>query len=301
MKVLVTGAGGQLGYAVLNELNKRSHEAVGTIRNVSETPPKDTVCYVLDITDKAAVHDLICKEAPDAVIHCAAWTAVDLAEEPQNQPQVYATNVEGTRNIAEVCRHLGCRMMYISTDYVFSGQGDTPWSTDCTNFDPQNFYGKTKLEGEFAVKELLNEFFIVRISWAFGPRGSNFAKTMLTLSEKHNKLSVVCDQIGIPTYIPDLARLLVDMIESDRFGTYHATNEGNYISWADFACEIFRQTGRQTQVVPVTTAEYGRSKAARPKNSRLDTSKLTHAGFQPLPHWQDALIRYLKGPSEENV
>jgi len=231
---------------------------------------------------------------PDAVIHCAAWTAVDLAEEPQNIEKVKAINAGGTRNIAEVCKALDCKMVYISTDYVFDGQGTDPWTPDCKDYNPLNVYGRTKLEGELAVSETLDKFFIVRIAWVFGRNGKNFIRTMLSIGKKFDTLRVVNDQIGTPTYTLDLSRLLVDMIETEKYGCYHATNEGGYISWYDFACEIFRQAGYTTKVVPVTTAEYGLSKAARPFNSRLDKSKLAANGFTPLPHWQDALARYLK-------
>ena len=235
---------------------------------------------------------------PDAVVHCAAWTAVDAAEDPDAQEKVYMVNVVGTRNIAEICRELGCKMLYISTDYVFDGQGDIPWSADCGVFNPQNVYGRTKLEGELAVSELLDKFFIVRIAWVFGIHGGNFVKTMLRLGKTHEELRVVNDQIGTPTYTFDLARLLVDMLETDKYGYYHATNEGGYISWYDFACEIFRQAGYTTRVIPVSTEEYGVSKAVRPYNSRLDKSKLLENGFEPLPEWRDALRRYLEKKEE---
>ena len=231
---------------------------------------------------------------PDAVIHCAAWTAVDLAEDADKQPKVRAINVDGTAHLAQACRETDCKMMYISTDYVFNGQGQTPWQPDCKDYQPLNFYGETKLGGELAVSSRLEKYFIVRIAWVFGLNGKNFIKTMLQLGRTHDKLRVVCDQIGTPTYTLDLARLLVDMIESDKYGYYHATNEGGYISWYDFACEIFRQAGLPVQVDAVTTAEYGASKAARPFNSRLDKSKLAENGFTPLPEWKDALSRYLR-------
>jgi len=241
-----------------------------------------------------ACERVIAQAAPDAVIHCAAWTAVDAAEDEENIPKVYAVNAKGTENIAKVCKAVGCKMMYISTDYVFDGQGETPWQPDCKDYAPLSVYGKTKLEGELAVSNLLGEFFIVRIAWVFGLNGKNFIKTMLGLGQKYESLRIVCDQIGTPTYTLDLARLLVDMIETEKYGYYHVTNEGGYISWAEFAKEIFRQAGMTTQVIPVTTAEYGLSKAARPFNSRLDKSKLAEQGFEPLPTWQDALARYLK-------
>ena len=231
---------------------------------------------------------------PDAVIHCAAWTAVDLAEDADKQPKVRAINVDGTAHLAAACKAQDCKMMYISTDYVFNGQGETPWQPDCKDYQPLNYYGETKLGGELAVSSALEKYFIVRIAWVFGLNGKNFIKTMLQLGKTHDKLRVVCDQIGTPTYTLDLARLLVDMIESDKYGYYHATNEGGYISWYEFACEIFRQAGLPVQVDAVTTAEYGASKAARPFNSRLDKSKLAENGFTPLPDWKDALSRYLK-------
>lgn len=248
----------------------------------------------LDITDAEAVRENLLRARPDTVIHCAAWTAVDAAEEAENQEKVHAINASGTRHIAEVCQDLGCKLMYISTDYVFDGQGEDPWQPDCEDYAPLNLYGQTKLEGELVVRELVEKYFIVRTAWAFGLSGDNFIKTMLRLGQTHSTLRVVNDQVGTPTYTLDLARLLVDMIETDRYGTYHATNEGGYISWYDFACEIFRQAEMPVTVQPVTTAEYGLSKAARPFNSRLDKSKLVENGFVPLPHWRDALGRYLK-------
>ena len=300
MKVFVTGVGGQLGHDVMNELHKRGHLGTGSdlapaYSGIADGSPVTTMPYVsLDITDAGAVEAAIREAAPDAVIHCAAWTAVDLAEDEDKQPTVRAVNVTGTENIARVCRDLGCKMLYLSTDYVFDGQGETPWDPDCRDYKPLNVYGQTKLEGEQAVSRLVDKSFIVRIAWVFGLNGKNFIKTMLALSRKYDTLRVVCDQIGTPTYTLDLSRLLVDMIETERYGCYHATNEGGYISWYDFACEIFRQAGRSVTVQPVTTAEYSLSKAARPFNSRLDKSKLVKNGFTPLPHWQDALSRYLK-------
>jgi len=289
MKVLVTGVAGQLGHDVMNELKKRGHEGVGT-----DVVEAKGVSLLLDITDSAAVNSALESIQPDAVIHCAAWTAVDAAEDAENIEKVYAINALATRSLSEACKKLGCKMMYISTDYVFDGQGETPWTADCENYGPLSVYGKTKLEGELAVQELLEKFFIVRIAWVFGVNGKNFIKTMLNVGKKYDTVRVVNDQIGTPTYTLDLSRLLVDMIESDKYGCYHATNEGGYISWYDFTCEIFRQAGYDTKVVPVTTAEYGLSKAARPYNSRLDKSKLVENGFTPLPTWQDALARYLK-------
>lgn len=298
MKVLVTGVCGQLGHDVMNELAKRGHEAVGSDITPAYSGAADGSAvtrapYVqLDITDAGAVSRVLGEAKPDAVVHCAAWTAVDAAED--NEDKVRAINAGGTEHIARACRALGAKMMYISTDYVFDGQGETPWSPDCRDYAPLSVYGRTKLEGEQAVASLLDAYFIVRIAWVFGVNGKNFIKTMLSLGQKHDTLRVVCDQIGTPTYTLDLARLLVDMIETDRYGYYHATNEGGYISWADFAKEIFRQAGMMTKVVPVTTSEYGLSKAARPYNSRLDKRKLIENGFTPLPAWQDALSRYLR-------
>ena len=300
MRVFVTGIAGQLGHDVVNELAKRGHEAIGSdispaYSGVQGGAAVTSVSYIqLDITDEAAVSRVFAEVKPDAVIHCAAWTAVDIAEDEDKQEKVFAINALGTRYIAEACRRLGCKMMYISTDYVFNGQRETPWQPDCKEYAPLSVYGKTKLEGELAVSGLLEKYYIVRIAWVFGLNGKNFIKTMLSLGQKYDSLRVVCDQIGTPTYTLDLARLLVDMIETEKYGYYHATNEGGYISWADFAKEIFCQAGMNTQVIPVTTAEYGLSKAARPFNSRLDKSKLVEQGFEPLPTWQDALKRYLK-------
>lgn len=300
MKVFVTGVAGQLGHDVVNELISRGHQAIGSdlapqYSGIADGSPVTTCPYVsLDITDKAAVSKTLMVLAPDAVVHCAAWTAVDLAEDEDKQEKVRAINAGGTRNIAEACEALDCKMLYISTDYVFDGQGDTPWQPDCKDYKPLNVYGQTKLEGELAVSETLEKYFIVRIAWVFGLNGKNFIKTMLNVGKNHDTVRVVNDQIGTPTYTYDLSRLLVDMLESEKYGYYHATNEGGYISWYDFTCEIFRQAGYTTKVVPVTTAEYGLSKAARPYNSRLDKSKLTQMGFDPLPTWQDALARYLK-------
>ena len=287
MKVFVTGVGGQLGHDVMNELAKRGYQGVGS-------DVQGDCDYPLDITDASAVEHVLTAVNPDVVIHCAAWTAVDLAEDEDKQEKVRAINADGTQNIADVCKKLNCKMVYISTDYVFDGQGETPWEPDCKDYAPLNVYGQTKLEGELAVSNTLEKFFIVRIAWVFGLNGNNFIKTMLNVGKKYETLRVVNDQVGTPTYTLDLSRLLVDMIETEKYGYYHATNEGGYISWYDFACEIFRQAGYTNTVIPVTTAEYGLSKAARPFNSRLDKSKLVEAGFQPLPTWQDALARYLK-------
>ena len=300
MKVFVTGVGGQLGHDVMNELHKRGYEGVGSdiapvYSGVADGSPVTTMPYVqMDITDKAAVEAVISQVNPDVVVHCAAWTAVDMAEDDDKVEKVRAITAGGTQNIADVCKKLDCKMVYISTDYVFDGQGEQPWEPDCKDYKPLNVYGQTKLEGELAVANTLKKYFIVRIAWVFGLNGKNFIKTMVNLGKTHDTLRVVCDQIGTPTYTLDLAVLLVDMIETEKYGYYHATNEGGYISWYDFAREIFRQAGMNTQVIPVTTAEYGLSKAARPFNSRLDKSKLTQAGFALLPTWQDAVARYLK-------
>ena len=280
MKVLVTGVKGQLGHDVINELNKRIHEAVGV--DIEE----------MDITDSMSVSRVLSAVKPDAIIHCAAWTAVDSAED--NEDKVKLVNAVGTDNIVKECKRLDCKLMYISTDYVFDGHGEKPWKPDCKEYKPVNVYGQSKLEGEFAVVNTLNKYFIVRIAWAFGRNGKNFIKTMLNVGKTHDTIRVVNDQIGTPTYTYDLARLLVDMIETEKYGIYHATNEGGYISWYDFAKEIFKQAGYNTEVIPVTTMEYGLSKAARPFNSRLDKSKLVKNGFEPLPSWKDALSRYLE-------
>lgn len=311
MKFFVTGVGRQLGHDVMNELLKRGHDGVGSdiqevYSGVADDSAVTTAPYVqLDITDKAAVDRVITEVNPDAIIHCAAWTAVDMAEDNDKVEKVRAINAGGTQNIADVCKKLdevkpnGCKMTYISTDYVFDGQGTEPWQPDCKDYKPLNVYGHTKLEGELAVSGTLEKYFIVRIAWVFGLNGKNFIKTMLNVGKTHDTVRVVNDQIGTPTYTYDLARLLVDMNETDKYGYYHATNEGAtadtaYISWYDFTKEIYRQAGYKTEVLPVTTAEYGLSKAARPFNSRLDKSKLMEAGFEPLPSWQDALSRYLK-------
>lgn len=308
MKVLVTGVAGQLGHDVMNELAKRGYEAIGSDISPEYSGETDgtavvTMPYVsMDITDSAAVEKTITESGADVVIHCAAWTAVDLAEDEDKVDKVRAINAGGTQNIANVCKKLDCKMVYISTDYVFDGQGDKPWEPDCKDYAPLNVYGQTKLEGELAVANTLEKYFIVRIAWVFGVNGKNFIKTMLNVAKTHDKLTVVADQIGTPTYTFDLARLLVDMIETDKYGYYHATNEGGYISWYDFTKEIFRQAVAKghseyapdkVTVIPVTTAEYGVSKAARPFNSRLAKGKLLEAGFSPLPTWQDALDRYL--------
>lgn len=300
MKFFVTGVNGQLGHDVMNELKTRGYEALGSdiqqeYCGVDKTSAVAEMPYVsLDITDEKAVDKVICEINPDAVIHCAAWTAVDLAEDDDNLDKVRAVNVEGTKNIAEACKKIGCKMLYLSTDYVFDGKGTEPWKPDCKDFNPLNVYGKTKLEGEQAVASTLEKYFIVRIAWVFGLNGKNFIKTMINVGKTHDEVRVVSDQIGTPTYTFDLARLLVDMCETDRYGYYHATNEGGYISWYDFCVEFYKQYGLKTRVIPVTTEEYGLSKAARPFNSRLDKSKLIENGFEPLPTWQDAVRRYLK-------
>lgn len=300
MKVFVTGVAGQLGHDVMNELASRGYEGIGTdlapeYNGVQDGSYVTTAQYVsLDITDKEAVDKTIQEIHPDVVVHCAAWTAVDAAEDEDKQAKVRAINAGGTQNIASACKEVNAKMVYISTDYVFDGQGTEPWQPDCKDYKPLNVYGQTKLEGELAVSQTLDKYFIVRIAWVFGKNGNNFIKTMLNVGKKYDMLKVVNDQIGTPTYTYDLARLLVDMIETDKYGYYHATNEGGYISWYDFACEIFKQAGYTNTVVPVTTEEYGLSKAARPFNSRLDKSKLVENGFKPLPTWQDALARYLK-------
>lgn len=306
MKVLVTGVAGQLGHDVMNELAKRGYEGIGsdikdTYSGIPDGTAVVTMPYVpMDITDKASVEKVLKEVNPDVVVHCAAWTAVDLAEDEDKKETVQKVNADGTTNIALVCKDLGCKMVYISTDYVFDGQGTQPWEPDCKDYKPLNVYGETKLAGELAVSENLEKYFIVRIAWVFGKNGKNFIKTMLNLGKTHDQLRVVSDQIGTPTYTLDLAVLLVDMIETEKYGYYHATNEGGYISWYDFTKEIFRQAieaghkeYEKVTVTPVTTEEYGVSKAKRPFNSRLDKSKLTANGFNLLPTWQDAVKRYL--------
>lgn len=292
MKVFVTGVGGQLGHDVINELTSRGYEAIGS--DVVDMVLSGVPYVALDITDKIEVERMIAEIRPDAIIHCAAWTAVDAAEDADKQEKVKAINVDGTQNIANAAKIVDAKMIYISTDYVFDGQGTVPWEPDCKEYAPLNVYGQTKLGGELAVSSTLEKYFIVRIAWVFGLNGGNFIKTMLQVGKNHPQVRVVNDQIGTPTYTYDLARLLVDMIESEKYGYYHATNEGGYISWYDFTKEIYRQAGMDTQVLPVTTEEYGLSKAARPFNSRLDKKKLTDNGFVPLPDWKDALQRYLQ-------
>ena len=295
MKVFVTGVGGQLGYDLMNELHKRGHEGIGSdiLKNL-RTP----FHYInLDITDASAVDKVIAEVKPDAVIHCAAWTAVDAAEDIENQSRVFGINSTGTKNIALTCKNQCCKMMYISTDYVFNGLGTTPWEPDCKDYAPLNIYGKSKLEGELAVSSLLGEYFVVRISWVFVLNCRNFVRTMVEVGKKHREVRVINDQIGTPTYTFDLAKLLVDMVETEKYGYYHATNQGGYISWYDFACQIFKQAKMNVKVIPVSTAEYGLSKARRPFNSRLEKKKLLANGFEPLPDWRDALSRYLKESS----
>ncbi len=309
MKVLVTGVGGQLGHDVMNELAKRGYEGVGSdlapqYSGISDGTEVTGMPYVqMDITDSNCVETVIAAEKPDAVVHCAAWTAVDLAEDEDKREKVHMVNATGTENVALACKKADCKMVYLSTDYVFDGQGTEPWEPDCKDYRPLSVYGQTKLEGELAVAGNLEKYFIVRIAWVFGVNGKNFIKTMLNLGKTHDQIKVVSDQIGTPTYTYDLARLLVDMIETDKYGYYHATNEGGYISWYDFTREIFRQaqelghpeySPERLTVTPVTTEEYGISKARRPFNSRLAREKLIQNGFLPLPTWQDALARYLK-------
>ena len=300
MKFLVTGVNGQLGHDVMNELHKRGYEGIGsdianTYNGVVDDSPVTTMPYVsLDITNREAVEKIVDEFKPDAVIHCAAWTAVDMAEDDANVETVRKVNFGGTQNMANACKAINCKMLYLSTDYVFDGQGTEPWKPDCKSFKPLNVYGQTKLEGELAVANTLDKYFIVRIAWVFGLNGKNFIKTMINVGKTKDEVRVVNDQIGTPTYTFDLARLLIDMCETEKYGYYHATNEGGYISWYDFCVEFYKQYGLTTKVIPVTTEEYGLSKAARPFNSRLDKSKLAEAGFKPLPTWQDAVSRYLK-------
>ena len=309
MKIFVTGVCVQLGQDVINELASRGYEGVGSdIQAVYSGVADDSAVtkvpyYSVDITDNDQVVKTLEEVKPDVAVHCAAWTAVDLAEDDDKVEKVRAINAKGTENIALCCKKLGCKMVYISTDYVFDGQGTEPWQPDCKDYKPLNVYGQTKLEGELAVSNNLEKYFIVRIAWVFGKNGKNFIKTMLNVAKTHDKLTIVSDQIGTPTYTLDLSRLLVDMVETEKYGYYHATNEGGFISWYDFTKEIFRQAaamGRteyseeKVTVTPVTTAEYGISKAKRPFNSRLDKSKLVENGFKPLPTWQDALARYLR-------
>ncbi|MBF1256019.1 dTDP-4-dehydrorhamnose reductase [Stomatobaculum longum] len=305
MRALVTGVAGQLGHDVVNELLRRGEEVIGsdlaaTYSGVQDGTAVTTCRYVpLDITDRAAVERVMREVKPDVLIHCAAWTAVDAAEDADKRELVQKINGLGTEYLAAACREIDAKMMYISTDYVFSGQGTAPWEPDSRDFDPQNVYGMTKLYGEEAVRQQLSKYFIVRIAWVFGVNGNNFIKTMLRVGATHPELRVVDDQIGTPTYTLDLAVLLADMVETEKYGTYHATNEGGYISWYEFAKAIFEEAGMDTKVTPVTTAEYGQSKAMRPFNSRLEKKKLREQGFTPLPDWRDALHRYVKLLREE--
>ena len=300
MRILVTGVCGQLGHDVVNNAAQRGYEVIGSdiqpvYSGVADGSPVTEAAYVqLDITDKDAVTSVIEEIKPDAVIHCAAWTAVDAAEDEENREKVHKINVLGTRYIAEAAKAVDAKMLYLSTDYVFDGKGDRPWEPDDKCYAPLNVYGRSKLDGEIAVSEILEKYFIVRIAWVFGLNGKNFIKTMINVGKTHDTVRVVNDQIGTPTYTLDLSRLLVDMIGTDKYGYYHATNEGGYISWYDFCVEFYKQYGLATKVIPVTTEEYGLSKAARPENSRLDKSKLVKAGFTPLPDWKDAVKRYLK-------
>lgn len=297
MKVLVTGVNGQLGHDVMLELGSYGYEAIGSGsgENYKGTDKVAEMPYVqLDITNGEAVDRLLSEIHPDAVVHCSAWTAVDAAEDEENREKVKALNIRGPENIAKACNKIGAKLVYLSTDYVFSGDGEEPWKPDSKDFAPLNVYGASKLAGEKAVEANTDKFFIVRIAWVFGLNGKNFIKTMINVGKTHDSVRVVCDQIGTPTYTKDLARLLTDMLETEKYGYYHATNEGGYISWYDFCCEIYRQYGLNTKVIPVSTAEYGLSKAARPYNSRLDKSKLREEGFEPLPPWQDAVKRYLE-------
>lgn len=300
MKFLVTGVNGQLGHDVMNELAKRGYEGIGSdlaenYAGIADGSSVVTMPYVsLDITDAERVTKVIEETNPDVVVHCAAWTAVDMAEDDDKVALVRKVNADGTQNIANACRKLDCKMIYLSTDYVFDGQGTEPWKPDCKDYKPLNVYGQTKLEGELAVANTLEKYFIVRIAWVFGLNGKNFIKTMINVGKTHDEVRVVNDQIGTPTYCFDLARLLVDMAETEKYGYYHATNEGGYISWYDFCVEFYKQYGLTTKVIPVSTEEYGLSKASRPFNSRLDKSKLVENGFKLLPTWQDAVARYLK-------
>ena len=302
MRVFVTGVNGQLGHDVVNELIKRGHEAIGSdisdiYNGVQDDSPVSKAKYIkLDITDENKVNETLRAFEPkvDAIVHCAAWTAVDLAQEEENKPKVFNINVNGTKYIAQTAKDIDAKMLYLSTDYVFNGLGETPWEPEENRFEPLNYYGETKLLGEKEITSTLNKYFIVRIAWVFGLNGKNFIKTMINVGKSHDEVRVVSDQIGTPTYTFDLARLLVDMIETDKYGFYHATNEGGYISWYDFTKEIYKQYDLSTKVIPVTTAEYGLNKAKRPFNSRLDKSKLVEQGFEPLPDYKDAIARYLK-------
>lgn len=300
MRILVTGVCGQLGHDVVNNAIARGHDVIGSDIQTEYSGVSDgsSVTYApycrLDITDQAAVFNTINEIKPDVVIHCAAWTAVDAAEDEENREKVDRINHLGTKYIAEAAKSIDCKMLYLSTDYVFDGKGERPWKPDDKCYAPLNVYGQSKLDGELAVSGTLEKFFIVRIAWVFGLNGKNFIKTMINVGKTHDTVRVVNDQIGTPTYTLDLSRLLVDMVETDRYGYYHATNEGGYITWYDFCVEFYKQYGLDTKVIPVSTEEYGLSKAARPHNSRLDKSKLIASGFTPLPDWKDAVRRYLK-------
>ncbi len=300
MRLFVTGVCGQLGHDVVNNAIARGHEAIGSdiapvYSGVADGSAVTAAPYVqLDITDREAVLSALEEIRPDAIIHCAAWTAVDAAEDEENKEKVHKINCEGTKFIAEAAKELDAKMLYLSTDYVFDGKGERPWEPDDKCYAPLNVYGQSKLDGELAVSSTLEKYFIVRIAWVFGLNGKNFIKTMINVGKTHDTVRVVNDQIGTPTYTLDLSRLLVDMVETDKYGYYHATNEGGYISWYDFCVEFYKQYGLTTNVIPVTTEEYGLSKAARPSNSRLDKSKLVKAGFTPLPDWKDAVKRYLE-------
>ena len=300
MRLLITGVNGQLGFDCVTEALRRGHNAVGSDiqMDFSDDLPAGAAYVPMDITDAAAVSEKVRAVSPDVIIHCAAWTDVDAAEELENREKVFAVNTQGTRNIAEAAGSVNAKMIYISTDYVFNGRGEAPWMPDCREFAPLNVYGKSKLQGELAVAEILEKYFIVRTSWVFGKNGNNFIKTMLRLGADHPSVRVVSDQIGTPTYTKDLSVLLLDMAETEKYGYYHASNAetapGRYISWAEFAREIFRRAGLSTEVIPITTSEYGAAKAVRPLNSRLDKSKIGEAGFAPLPDWKNALSRYLR-------
>lgn len=300
MKVLVTGTSGQLGFDVMEELARRGYEGVGADRSDTEAGFEHVK---LDITDKDRVLEVVKEVKPDVIVHCAAWTNVDGAEDPEKLSVVRAVNVDGTRNLAEACKEVDAKFVYISTDYVFDGGGSEPWQPDDKNYAPINVYGQSKLDGELEVSRILDKYFIVRIAWVFGRNGKNFIKTMIEVGKKHDVVKVVDDQIGTPTYTVDLARLLVDMIETDKYGYYHATNEGGYISWADFAEEIYKDAGMDVKVEHVSTSEYekiaGKTVAKRPFNSRLDKTKLTKNGFELLPTWQDATRRFIEGLTEE--
>ena len=299
MRFFVTGVCGQLGHDVVNNAISRGYEAIGSdiqpvYSGVADGSSVTEAPYVqLDITDKDAVLSVIEEIKPDVIIHCAAWTAVDAAEEDENRDKVHAINALGTQYIADAAKAVDAKMLYLSTDYVFDGRGERPWEPDDKCYAPLNVYGQSKLDGELAVSNTLDKYFIVRIAWVFGLNGKNFIKTMINVGKTHDTVRVVNDQIGTPTYTLDLSRLLVDMVETDKYGYYHATNEGGYISWYDFCCEFYKQYGLTTNAIPVTTAEYGLSKAARPFNSRLNKSKLVESGFVPLPDWKDAVKRYL--------